>query len=47
MLIIDMFLIISCAIGEAATDRLENVFLISGIVVTFLIVLLANTICRK
>lgn len=47
MLLIDVLLIISCVIGEAATDRFENVFLILGIVVTFLIVLLANIICRK
>lgn len=47
MAVIDVLLIISCAIGEKASNTLENVFSVLGIVVVILAVILANTICRK
>lgn len=44
---IDILLIISCAIGEAMTDKMENVFSFLEIAIAILTVILANTICRK
>ncbi len=44
---VDILLIISCIIGERATDNAKNIFAVLGIVIAILTVILANTICRK
>lgn len=47
MIAVDVLFIISCIIGERATDSTKNIFAILGIVIAILTVILANTICRK
>ena len=47
MIAVDLRLIISCIIGERATDSTKNTFSIFGILIAILTVILVNTICRK